>query len=242
MGTTRKFLRNMDKVTLSNIGKAERLKKVVSTVTAMGFVLQPVAAMANTITRTDGGKLDVNGNVTNVWAGKVINDKVAMSVFKDFKVDANNIANMYFKEQANGQEAGNLVNFVNSCIDNNGTVNALKGGKIGGNLFFLSKDGMAVGATGVINTGSLYVATPNANKINELQDSLQKGLIKDNLADNLVYSVPINKSGTITVMGKINAADDVHLRAPKIGIGENVSGDAQYDAQQGGQMPLSQQV
>ena len=234
MGTTRKFLRNMDKVTLSNIGKAERLKKVVSTVTAMGFVLQPMAAMANTITRTDGGKLDVNGNVTNVWAGKVINDKVAMSVFKDFKVDANNIANMYFKEQANGQEAGSLVNFVNSRIDINGTVNALKGGKIGGNLFFLSKDGMAVGATGVINTGSLYVATPNANKINELQDSLQKGLIKDNLADNLVYSVPINKSGTITVMGKINAADDVHLRAPKIGIGENVSGDPQYDAQQGG--------
>lgn len=234
MSTTRKFLRNMDKVTMSNLGRATKLQKVVSAVTAMGFVLQPVAAMANTITRTDGGKLDVNGNVTNVWAGKVINDKVAMSVFQDFKIDPNNIANMYFKEQAQGMEAGSLVNFVNTRIDINGTVNAIKGGKIGGNLFFLSKDGMAVGATGVINTGSLYVATPNANKITELQQSLQQGAIKDNLAENLVYSVPINKSGTITVMGKINAADDVHLRAPQIGIGKNVSGDAQYDAQPGG--------
>lgn len=37
MGTTRRFLRNMDKVTLSNLGKAATLQKVVSTVTAMGF-------------------------------------------------------------------------------------------------------------------------------------------------------------------------------------------------------------
>ena len=44
MGTTRRFLRNIDKVTLSNLGKAATLQKVVSTVTAMGFVLQPVAA------------------------------------------------------------------------------------------------------------------------------------------------------------------------------------------------------
>lgn len=39
MGITRRFLRNMDKVTLSNLGKAATLQKVVSTVTAMGFVL-----------------------------------------------------------------------------------------------------------------------------------------------------------------------------------------------------------
>ena len=30
MGTTRRFLRNMDKVTLSNLGKAATLQKVVS--------------------------------------------------------------------------------------------------------------------------------------------------------------------------------------------------------------------
>ena len=39
MGTTRKFLRNLDKVSMSNIGKATKLQKAVSAVTALGFVL-----------------------------------------------------------------------------------------------------------------------------------------------------------------------------------------------------------
>lgn len=39
--------------------------------------------------------------------------------------------------------------------------------KIGGNLFFFSSDGMAVGKTGVINAGALYVATPTKTAFDE---------------------------------------------------------------------------
>ena len=230
MGTTRKFLRNMDKVTMSNLGKATRLQKVVSAVTAMGFVLQPVAAMAQ-IVRADTKNTEVKfeNGVAKVWAEKVINENVAMNVFKDFKVDANNIANMYFKTSSDATtEANNLVNFVNSRIDINGTVNAIKGGNVGGNLFFLSSDGMAVGASGVINAGALYVATPTQSAYQMYQsDGMLQKLVNVKEQDGFA-SIPINASGTISVLGKVNAINEVQLRAAKIGVGKNVSGKTEY--------------
>lgn len=232
MGTTRKFLRNLDKVSMSNIGKATKLQKAVSAVTALGFVLQPMAAMASVITRADGttSKIETNGNLTKIFADKMINDKIAMSHFKDFKLDAGQIANMYFGQNEQGA-ADHLVNFVNTRIDINGTVNAIKNSKIGGNLFFLSSQGMVVGAQGVINAGTLYVSTPNVKIYEELVNNFKgtKPITDDAaLKDALFYSVPINESGTISVLGKINATDGVNLRAPKIGVGKNVSGDEAY--------------
>lgn len=226
MGITRRFLRNMDKVTLSNLGKAATLQKVVSTVTAMGFVLQPVAAMASTITRADAPNTNLaNGAVTNIWAEKVVGD-VAVNRFAKFQLDANNIANMYFKQSSTGAEAGNLVNFVNSRIDINGTVNAIKGSSVGGNLFFLSKDGMAVGKTGVINAGALYVAAPTSAAYLKYQIEANLKKLVDIKGSEGFASIPINASGTITVLGKVNAVNEIQLRAAKIGVGKNVSGEA----------------
>ncbi|WP_304088305.1 leukotoxin LktA family filamentous adhesin [Phascolarctobacterium succinatutens] len=228
MGITRRFLRNMDKVTLSNIGKAATLQKVVSTVTAMGFVLQPMAAMASTITRADAPNTNLaNGAVTNIWAEKVVGD-VAVNKFDKFQLDANNIANMYFKQSPTGAEAGNLVNFVNSRIDINGTVNAIKGSSVGGNLFFLSKDGMAVGKTGVINAGALYVAAPTSAAYIKYQIEANLKKLVDIKGSEGFASIPINASGTITVLGKVNAVNEIQLRAAKIGVGKNVSGETVF--------------
>ena len=239
MSTTRKFLRGMDKVTLSNIGKATKLQQVVSTVTALGFVLQPMAALASEITRvegTPGGKVEFDAKgVANVWAGQVVNNNAAVNIFKKFDVSAGHIANMYFKTKGGSTEADNLINFVTSRIDVNGTVNAIHNSKIGGNLFFLSSDGMAVGSTGVINAGNLYVATPNLNKLKQITDNIQANIdANTKIEDALFYSIPINSSGTITVLGRINTAGDVQMRAPKIGIGKNVDDHEVYGVQSGG--------
>lgn len=159
MKVNRKFLRSAERLSLSAIAKDSAAQKIVSAVTAIGFVMQPVAALASTITRTDNGPgVSFNNGVADVFAGKVVGD-VAINKFAVFQLDANNIANMYFGENKDGK-VGNLVNFVDSRIDINGTVNAIQNKKIGGNLFFFSSDGMAVGKTGVINAGALYVATP----------------------------------------------------------------------------------
>ena len=251
MGITRRFLRNMDKVTLSNLGKAATLQKVVSTVTAMGFVLQPVAAMAQTLIDPvkGGAKVETNGHVTNVWAGTVVND-VALNVFKQFDVGANDIANMYFKEKGGNVEASNLVNMVGSRININGTVNAIRNKKIGGNLYFLSSDGIAVGAGGVVNAGTLTLMTPsdrfmktamaaagtdgvltdatNAvinifdNNYKVDVDTFKNSYLFNNWKKFQKMEIAMNKSGTITVNGTINTIDGIRMKAAHINIGKEL--------------------
>lgn len=252
MGTTRRFLRNMDKVTLSNLGKAATLQKVVSTVTAMGFVLQPVAAMAQTVINPvkGGATVDkVNEHVTNVWAGTVVND-VALNVFKQFDVGANDIANMYFKEKDGSTEASNLVNMVGSRININGTVNAIRNQKIGGNLYFLSSDGIVVGAGGVVNAGTLTLMTPSDRFMKTAMaaagtdgvlndatnavinifddnykvdvDTFKNSYLINNWNKFQKMEIAMNKSGTITVNGTINTIDGIRMKAAHINIGKEL--------------------
>ena len=222
MKVNRKFLRSAERLSLSAIAKDSAAQKIVSAVTAIGFVMQPVAALASTITRTDGGpNVSFNNGVADVFAGKVVGD-VAINKFAEFQLDANNIANMYFGTNKDGN-AANLVNFVDSCIDINGTVNAIQNKKIGGNLFFFSSDGMAVGKTGVINAGALYVATPTTDAFAKYKDFTEQDQFDTIIPDQNFAQIPINASGTISVLGKVNAVNAVNLRAAKIGVGKNVS-------------------
>ena len=233
MSISRKFQRSKSKYTLS--------QKIISAVTAAGFIMQPIVGFANSINKVNNNDtIKVKGNVTNIWADKVVGN-AAVNVFQDFKLDANNIVNMYFKDLQNNS-ADNLVNFVNSRIDINGTVNAVKDNKIGGNLFFLSKDGMAVGKSGVINTGSLYVMTPTADYIDNMKivagtadaatAANELNAITNITKDaNAWQVIPVNTSGTITVLGKVNATNEVQMRAAKIGVGKNVSGEDLHDGE-----------
>ena len=222
MKVNRKFLRSAERLSLSAIAKDSAAQRVVSAVTAIGFVLQPVAALASTITRADAPNTNLaTGPVTNIFAEKVVGN-VAINQFKEFQLDANNIANMYFGVDKDGN-AGNLVNFVDSRIDINGTVNAIQNKKIGGNLFFFSSDGMAVGKTGVINAGALYVATPTKTAFDDYKKLDTEDKFNTIIKDEGFAKIPINAIGTISVLGKVNAVNAVNLRAAKIGVGKNVS-------------------
>ena len=232
MKVNRKFLRSAERLSLSAIAKDSAAQKIVSAVTAIGFVMQPVAALASTITRTDGGpNVSFNNGVADVFAGKVVGD-VAINQFKEFQLDANNIANMYFGVDKDGN-AGNLVNFVDSRIDINGTVNAIQNKKIGGNLFFFSSDGMAVGKTGVINAGALYVATPTKTAFDDYKKLDTEDKFNTIIKDEGFAQIPINASGTISVLGQVNAVNAVNMRAAKIGVGKNVSENAIGDVAAG---------
>lgn len=234
MSSKRKFNRK-SKYTLS--------QKIISAVTAAGFIMQPLAGFAHNIVASNdfGTKVETNGNVTDIWAGKVVGN-TAINKFDKFGLNANEIANMYFGKDIKNHNADNLVNFVNSRIDINGTVNAVKDNKIGGNLFFLSKDGMAVGKSGVINTGSLYVMTPTPDFMEAVQTVGTEAPAEDankylgyitNITDptkaNAWEIIPVNTSGSITVLGKVNATNEVQMRAAKIGVGKNVSGELKDD-------------
>ena len=236
MSISRKFQRSKSKYTLS--------QKIISAVTAAGFIMQPFTAFAGEIIKPGGTNL-INDKVADIWADKVVGN-AAVNVFDKFNLSANEIANMYFKTQQGSEWKDNLVNFVNSRIDINGTVNAVKDNKIGGNLFFLSKDGMAVGKSGVINTGSLYVMTPatgidiNSQEYNYTYEGL-RGTFDSGSEANIntalnrmqALNIPLNASGTISVLGKVNATGDVKMAAPKIALGKNISGEDLKDGENG---------
>lgn len=233
MKVNRKFLRSAERLSLSAIAKDSAAQKIISAVTAIGFVMQPVAALASTITRAD--KPDVNlatSPVTKIFAENVFGN-VAINKFDKFQLDANHIANMYFGMSETSNSAANLVNFVDSRIDINGTVNAIQNKKIGGNLFFFSPDGMAVGKTGVINAGALYVATPTKTAFDDYKKRDTEDKFNTIIKDEGFAQIPINASGTISVLGKVNAVNAVNLRAAKIGVGKNVSENAIGDVAAG---------
>lgn len=62
MKVNRKFLRSAERLSLSAIAKDSAAQKIVSAVTAIGFVMQPVAALASTITRENGTAVTFNNN------------------------------------------------------------------------------------------------------------------------------------------------------------------------------------
>lgn len=227
MSISRKFQRSKSKYTLS--------QKIISAVTAAGFIMQPFTAFAGQIVKPDGENL-INNGVADIWADKVVGN-AAVNVFNKFNLSANEIANMYFGTSKGNHNAANLVNFVNDRIDINGTVNAVQNSQIGGNLFFLSKEGMAVGKSGVINTGSLYVMTPTSTFMEDIIGADGKSFNEANFkaqwgdgAGNIArMQVPVNQSGTISVLGTVNAANEVKMMAAQIGVGKNVSGDNAYD-------------
>ena len=107
---------------------------------------------------TDGRtqtQLVTKGSFTGITTTTIQNGN-AFNSFSRFNVDQGNTVNLYIPDAAD-----RLVNIVrDGRSDINGTLNSYRNGTIGGDVFFLNPHGIVVGSSGVINTGSLTLATP----------------------------------------------------------------------------------
>lgn len=197
-------------------------KKVLRYVMAVGFVLSPWLggeAYAAGIERIDDLKLPSNsdvkqsyftgndGNVANIYAEQAYNG-VGLNRFKTFNVVDGQIANMHFKTSSTGDALKSLVNTVVEKINISGTVNAIRNNKIGGNLVFVSPNGMVLGSGGVINAGALSVV---ANDINfSTAEGAYNKLING-------WWPPLEDS-RIDISGQINTETGIDLRAETVTI------------------------
>lgn len=206
MSIKRKALRSENRATKNKGGKIKvSLKeRLLRGLLAIGFTMAPWAmpsAYAD-IVRVDGGTTDTVGGVHNIYAGQVKGDN-AINRFQTFDLPANQIANMYFTTKGGTTEATSLFNFVNSRINIDGTVNALRSNTIGGHMYFLSKDGLTLGSKGVINAGALTIMNgvdfpgSNGNAFSKIEDVLN---LKQDQGD-----------GSIDIKGTINAVDLVNI-------------------------------
>ena len=235
----RQFTRTNDRIYTKSLEKKEHdlllAKKVLSTMTAISFIANPFGALAASVTNitdVNGKNLNGQGAVTDLYAQKMVDgNKTGVNQFKDFNLKANDIANMYFGKTKDAATASNLVNLVQNKIDISGTVNAIKNNKVGGNLFFLSSQGMAVTGSGVINAGSLTVLTPTADKMKNFTDLLAGSdtaatdtAMQGITNDGKWTAIPVNASGTISILGKVHTTDGINMRAAHINIGTSEDG------------------
>ena len=71
---TRKQERNQTKTIEQQKHDLDLARKVLTAVTAFSFIGNPFAAMASTVTRVDGTKVNFQNNVGNIYAEKIVNN------------------------------------------------------------------------------------------------------------------------------------------------------------------------
>lgn len=86
-------------------------------------------------------------------ANQQVNNGSALNKFTDFDIGQKDVANLQLGS------VDRQINLVQKRINIDGVVNAIKDNKIGGDVYFFSNAGIAVGANGVFNVGRLTLGT-----------------------------------------------------------------------------------
>ncbi len=182
------------------------------------------------VTLANGGK---QYDITN----QQVNNGNALNKFTDFALKQHDVANLHMGE------ANHQINVVKNKIDIDGVVNAIKDNKmIGGDVYFFSNAGIAVGEHGVFNVGRLTLGT-NAAVGDALYNGyyvvpsqsgpVQKNFDRDKdfyqkspaerarlLNDGSLWGGNTAGDAGISFAGKINAKDSVVIASAKSTISQ----------------------
>ena len=201
-----------------------RLKTALCCLLALQQVMVPTIASAQSIV-TDGRTqtaVTTSGAVTNVTTA-TIRGANAFNSFRVFSVGQGETANLYLPSGT-----ANLVNLVRDQRTSiEGILNSIKDGKIGGNVWFANPNGFLISSKGVVNVGSLTLATPTAAFIDNF--FLSPGNPNSASVDALLNgTAPRNSEGAISVHGRINAIDGIALSAGAINVGGTLYSGARF--------------
>lgn len=153
------------------------------------------------VTLANGGK---QYDITN----QQVNNGNALNKFTDFALTQHDVANLHMGE------ANHQINVVKNKIDIDGVVNAIKDNKIGGDVYFFSNAGIAVGENGVFNVGRLTLGTNAA-----YGEALYHGKMNEHRALPVASQAKAVSGGSdITLQGKVYAAGDVVLGAGSVNV------------------------
>lgn len=184
-----------------------------------------IAAIAATLSvsgafaATDITGVTGNNGVFNITPDK-LNGEVGYRKYDNFNLSAGDIANLIYK-YGNSRDINTFINLVQNGVKIDGILNTMRDGNFyNGQAVFITPGGMAVGALGVLNVGSLSVITPT----NDAYNSLKGEYASNNFANINNISSLLNKSsnvGNISIDGKILAREGVQLRGGQINVGAN---------------------
>ena len=138
-----------------------------------------------------------------------VNKGSALNKFTDFGIGQKDVANLQL-----GFSVDRQINLVQNRINIDGVVNAIKDNKIGGDVYFFSNAGIAVGANGVFNVGRLTLGTNAA-----YGEALYNGGMEKHLLQSAAAQAKAVAGGSdITLEGKVYAQGDVVLGASSVSL------------------------
>ena len=137
-------------------------------------------------------------------------DGIGFRQYQNFNLSKGDIANLNFAD------INTFVNLVDNQININGIVNSVRGnGFYNGRAVFISPNGMVVGASGVLNVGSLGVYAPDAASYNQLKRN-QTAAGFESFKDE-----DMNVGGAIKINGKVVTAGDIELKGASVDVGKD---------------------
>lgn len=159
------------------------------------------------------GKVDktplAGGGIQYDIYNQQVNNGSALNKFTDFGIGQKDVANLQL-----GSSVDRQINLVKNRINIDGVVNAIKDNKIGGDVYFFSNAGIAVGAHGVFNVGRLTLGTNAA-----YGEALYNGGMEKHLVQSAAAQAKAVAGGSdITLQGKVYAQGDVVLGAGSVSL------------------------
>ena len=203
----------------------KRSLKLLSAALTSLFILQQsmmLSAIATNITgvaNTSAG----TGSTYNIRPTAVItNTDIGYRKYENFNLSQGDVANLLFKYGRN--DINTFVNLVDNQVNINGIVNSMRDGAFyNGRAIFVSPNGVVVGASGVLNVGSFGAYTPKADIYNSYKNNPT--------SDLAALSNPANASSSVTVNGKVLAAQNIDIVSGKINVpGQMVAGKGVVNA------------
>ncbi|MGH8055241.1 MAG: leukotoxin LktA family filamentous adhesin [Stenotrophomonas sp.] len=153
---------------------------------------------------------------TTTIKGRQPGNQVAFNSFKEFGIEAGQTVDLILPTK-DGSQVHNLVNLVSdSRAYINGTLNGFLADEatVGGRVFFVDPHGLLVSAGGVVNVGSLSVATPTRTV---MDDMLAVGESLDGLMFGTLKPEQLS-GGEVRIAGRINASNGVRVQARAIDV------------------------
>ena len=182
------------------------------------FIIATVAALlsVSSVSATDITGVTGNNGIFNIDPSHV-NGDVGYRQFDNFNLSKGDIANLIFK-YGNSRDIETFINLVNNGVKVDGILNTMRDGNFyNGHAVFITPGGMAIGASGVLNVGSLSVITPTEDKYNTLKGEYDaRNYTNINNISNLLNNEA--NVGNITVEGKVLARNGIQLRGGDIAV------------------------
>lgn len=186
-------------------------KRIVVALLSLTLISSSVAA-------SDISNINGSNGIFNIDPSG-INGDIGFRHYENFNLSQGDIANLIFKYGA--ENVSKFVNFVDNTININGLINTMRDGNFyNGHAIFVSPNGMVVGASGVLNVGSLSVLTPAPCTYSAFTNEMSKyaSVLSKPGTPEYEAAMALKGNGTIQIDGKILARDSINLSAKDIAV------------------------